>query len=210
MLNRTVSILTLLIVWMVLIWASGCAGTSPPPDYYILSPISEDASRLDSVTGTNDLRIGIGPMVFPGHLDRPHLLTRQGDNRVKLSEFDRWVDSLEDNFIRVLMENLMILLDTDHVYLGPWTKAMGVEYRIAARIMRFDSRSGGDATLKVRWSVIRELDREVLMVRTSTYTAKPTASGATSVVAALNQTLSAFSRDVAEGIIKVSKQEHGY
>jgi uncharacterized lipoprotein YmbA len=207
--SRTIPVSTMLMCWMALVWAVGCVGTSPAPDYYLLSSIPEDESMQPADTADGSLVVGIGPIAFPDYLDRAQIVSREGQNRVYLSEFNRWAESLEKNFSRVLLENLMMLLKTDHVYFDPWPKAVGVEYRVVARILRFDARTGSDAVLKVQWMLMRESDGEALLVRTSTHTAQPAAPDAESVVAAVNQTLSAFSHSVAEALLEVSKREHG-
>jgi uncharacterized lipoprotein YmbA len=207
--NRILSTPMMLICCLALIGVCGCLGTSPAPEYYLLSPIPEDASMPQDNAAAVGLVVGIGPIVFPDYLDRAQMVFRKGQQRVDLSEFNRWAESLEKNFRRVLLENLMMLLKTDHVYSDPWPKTAGVEYRVAARILRFDARTGSDAVLKIHWMVIRESDGEALLVKTATHTASPTAPDVESVVAAVNQTLSAFSRSVAEALLEISRREHG-
>ncbi|HEX5606452.1 MAG TPA: PqiC family protein, partial [Candidatus Binatia bacterium] len=68
----------------------------------------------------NALSLGIGPIKIPRYLDREQLVTRISQNRFAIAENDRWAEPLEENFSRVLSENLSILLQIDRVAAFPW------------------------------------------------------------------------------------------
>jgi len=55
------------------------------------------------------------------YLDRPHIVSRAGRNKLKLSEFDRWAGSLERDVARVLVEDISSLLPADRFSIVRWT-----------------------------------------------------------------------------------------
>jgi hypothetical protein len=63
--------------------------------------------------------LGIGPIRFPGYLDRQEMVTRTAPNRIDLSENDRWAEPLEANFARTLSQNLSSLLQTERLMFYP-------------------------------------------------------------------------------------------
>ena len=78
--------LTLLIAGLLMIPAlSGClGGSSPAVRFYVLSPMS-DSIPAD---GNNKLAVEISTIHLPQYLDRPHLVTRSGNNRLKILQDD--------------------------------------------------------------------------------------------------------------------------
>ncbi len=137
-------------VSVLFLGAWGCA-TTQPPQFYLLSslPASESPSSPDHpevALFISELSpyIGVGPIDLPPYLDRPQIVTHASANALGLSEFDKWAEPLDGNVLRVLAENLSILLSTDRMVLFPWSGSIPVDYQIEANIIRFDSHPNGD------------------------------------------------------------------
>src|SRR6266540_6222252 len=98
-----------------LIGLGACAST--PSRFYILNtlPVSEMTPATAAERGPV---IGVGPITLPKYLDRPQIVTRASRNQLTLGEFDRWAESLQENFSSVLVENLALLIPTDHILLN--------------------------------------------------------------------------------------------
>jgi uncharacterized lipoprotein YmbA len=80
----------------------------------------------------------------------------------------------------------------------------GHNHRLAGRITRFDTDQSGTAVLEVQWGVQDAQANTLLPPRRARYTAEATSSqSAGALVAALNQTLDAFSADIADQLRKV-------
>src|SRR5438093_13078405 len=96
---------------------AGCGTFSPRPDpsrFFTLSSLPQVAqASLKNSTGPEKMFLGIGPIKFPGYLDRQEIVVRSGQNRFEVSEIDLWAEPLQENFSRVLSENLAMLLNTD-------------------------------------------------------------------------------------------------
>jgi uncharacterized lipoprotein YmbA len=180
--------------WFVLVLLlAGCV-TSPPVDYYTLLPMS--TSNAAAPPGA--IVIGLGPLEVPGYLDRPQLVTQGAQGRVKVDEFNHWAEPLAEALPRVLTANVDELLDEAVVVRFPYGARIRADYRLAGRIVRFDADLSGMAVLEVQWGVQDAQANHVLALRRTRYTAQ--ASGARNpgaVVAALNETVAAFSRDIA-------------
>ena len=110
----------LLICLLVCFIPAGCSFLDPKPDpsrFFALASLPRTGQRAQDAAGTNALALGIGPIKFPGYLDRQQFVTRISQNRFAVAENDRWAEPLEENFSRVLSQNLSILLQTDRMSL---------------------------------------------------------------------------------------------
>ena len=94
---------------------TGCSSTSPSRFFVLTSQDRLVAGHLQS-----DVSIGVGPIVLPHYLDRPQIVTRTGQNELRLAEFDRWAEPLTENVSRVLTEDLCKLLETEQVSIVPF------------------------------------------------------------------------------------------
>ena len=170
---------------------TGCAG-SESVRYYVLS--ATPAGPVGAAV--RDIPVGVGPVEFPEYLDRPQIMTRTSQNELSMADFDRWAESLKDNTIRVLAENLATLLPSQRVVTYPWKRATPVDYQVTVQVSRFDRLEQGESVLAVRWRVLDGGGGELLS-RTSTYRETPSGPDYPATVAAMNRNLEAFSRDVA-------------
>ena len=189
------------ILTLVIIAISGC-GTSPKPDFYHLE---QDAST--QLTGLErGLAIGIGPVNMAPYLDRAQIVTRSGNHRLELSEFNRWSEPLKNSVSRVIGINLSNMLETNRVYLLPRrNKSIPLDYQVTIDIARFDGQLGGDAKLTARWSLYGK-DSKVQLTKVSIITEATQGTGYDHLVAAENQTLQKLSREIV-GVIEASDSD---
>src|SRR5574342_626514 len=98
---------------------AGCGTFSPKPDpsrFFTLSSLPQvEESVVKNSASQNGVFLGIGPIKFPGYLDRQEIVVRSAQNRFDVSENDRWAEPLDENFTRVLAQNLSVLLRTDRI-----------------------------------------------------------------------------------------------
>lgn len=183
------------IIGLSLLVQTGC-GTSKQSRYYLLSALGPTESAKED----RDMSVGVGPIDFPEYLDRPQIVTRGSRNQLYIGEFDRWAEPLEQNFTRVLVENLAVLLSTDHVLQYPWKRSARVDYQIIVTVNRFDAAKGGDTVLNVRWTVSDGDGRTIVPPRASRI-AKPVASADyEAIVKAGSRALEELSRQIATAI----------
>ena len=183
---------------------AGCAET-PPSRFYALTPLPAD----DTPHAANGIATGVGPVAMPQYLDRPEIVTRTGANGLALAEFDRWGGRLEDNFTRVLAENLSVLLATDRVLIYPWSEPTPIDYQVSINVTGFEQDIDGAAVLTAFWSVLNGSDGHVLLTRRSSLR-EPTKTAALAgltagsrydaIVTAMSKTLAGLSREIADAV----------
>jgi uncharacterized lipoprotein YmbA len=176
----------------------GCART-PQARFYILQPQPPAVDQAQLSVSVNDMIIGVGPVELPEHLDRPQIVTRISSNELHLSEFNRWAESLEKNLSRVLAENLSLLLSTDNILVYPWAGSIKVEKQVEVNIIQFDGLPGGEVLLKAHWSLMGEDGKNLLLMKTSSFSA-PAGQGYPEMVEAMNRVLADLSREIATAI----------
>ena len=174
---------------------TGCTGTTPPAVYYTLSPM-EAAPSTGASGATTNLAVGIGPVKFPDELDRASVVTRSGSNRLEVNEFRRWGGSLEKNVIRVMEENLALLLKTDQVMARPWERYFQPDVRLAMDVRQFDGRLGKHALLNVTWMLVGPDSDTPLVVRRTIIQEAVTEDSFDALVEAQSRTLAALCKEI--------------
>jgi uncharacterized lipoprotein YmbA len=191
-----------------LIGLSGCLGTSPRVNYYVISPIETFETPSGETHGTTGPAIGVGPVKMPMYLDRQQIITRDNPNQIEVSEIHQWAEPLKHNIERVLAENLSIMLDAQFVLTYPYSRQSGVEFQIPVIVLKFDAGPGADTHLKVRWAIIRAADEEKLFVKVSEFTVPYEGTEYHALVAAHSQALGELSREIAGEVKRIYANEH--
>ena len=193
---------TCLAVWsFALVLIAGCAGTSAPVELYTLSAMERSAAQTELDESDAALAIAVGPASFPEFLDQPQIVTREGPNRLRSDEFHRWGGSLQADFLRVLGENLSILLKTNRIVVFPADSPFPVEFRVLLQVNQFEGALGKDVVLNARWVVTRIADGERAFRVDQSLLREPVASkdyGA--LIAAKSKMVAALSREIADAI----------
>jgi len=180
---------------------TGCiGGTSKPSKFYLLRSM-ENPQKSFPTTGNKDrVSVLIGPITLPAYLDRTQMVTVAGKHELVLEEFNRWAEPLKDNFYRVLMEDLSLLLNTSDVYAYDRDGAPTADYQVIIDVTRFDSVAGGTAVLTAFWTVSGRDSSSPSIKRKSVFRKTMPSTGITGVVEAQNQTLAELSREIARVI----------
>src|SRR5512139_3650930 len=162
--------------WAYLIAAllfAGCGTFSSRPDpsrFFTLSSLRESNETLDWSGTTELILVGIGPVKFPGYLDREEIVTRSAENRFDVSENDRWAEPLDENFVRMLSENLTVLLPAVRVIQYPWPSSKKPKYQVEIEVIRCEVNSARDAQLWARWQVVDPSSKTPITVKESRLT----------------------------------------
>ncbi len=205
MIPRQVLQISVFILGAFLVVLGGCAGTSPPSNFYVLSSLPESAAGKQSDPDESRIAIGIGPVKLPEYLDRSQIITRISPNELRVAAFDRWAEPLKSSFSRILMENLATLLNTDQVALYPWRKSIPVEYQVVVNVVRFDASPGGNAVLIARWNLVSNGGDKIHVIKKSTFRKTTVSNDYEAMVSAQSQTIIEFSREIAAAIKAVSQ-----
>ena len=132
--------------------ASGCAsclgpGTKETVRYYVLSPVNV---ARPAPAGTE--RMGSMPVRLPGYLDRPARVERRGQEIVP-HPFSAWAAPLDQEFARVLAENMQRAQPASEVAVFPWRRGFAPDRRLDVDVTRFEVENG-TALLHARWRLV--------------------------------------------------------
>ncbi len=182
--------------FLMLAGVTGC-GKSRPSTFYLLSSLPE--TEPVTTRPVTQLKLSIGPVRLPEYLDRTQLSARTEKNELSIMEYSRWGESLKDNFQRVLLVNLSVLLETPHVYEYDTRDIEETDYQLIVDVHRFDVSNEGRAELIVFWSINDGRNNQLQRKKSSLHTESPSLESG-HIVKALNQLLTDFSKEVA-GVI---------
>ena len=178
---------------LVLSLLAACA-SSPPSEFYTLS--GEGAPRLAPVAESR-ARVVVGPALVPESVDRPQLVLRLSENRVKIVETARWAEPLDRAIARVLAEDLAQELGSSSVMTYP-QDVERFDYQVLVEVLRFESVLGEAATVDVAWTV-RPQNGEARIGR-SAVREEVRGAGNEALVAAHSRALRAVAGEIARTI----------
>ena len=183
---------------------AGC-GTTPVSRYYMLTP-QDSATVTRTLVG--DPHIGVGPISFPKYLDRPQIITRTNSAEIYMAETERWAEPLEENFTRVLAENLSRLLGTAHISIEPSRSRGEIDYRVTADVIQFDADVSGYVILIAYWNV-QDHDNNSLtgMHKSEIRLPVPDRDDRSVVVNQLSLAVGGLASEMAEVLSRVSPQK---
>ena len=172
-------------------------GSSPPVHYYALSPID----AVDKPEHENPVLLGLGPIRIPEYLNRKHIITRGENAEIMVDQNNRWAESLSIAIHRIVSADIDNLLDRVVVITFPYDAvvAQHIQYRMLGELSRFEANAAGQVTLEVQWGIVDRDNLLLVPIRRSRYKAQATQPGdINSIVNAMNNALSQFSRDIAD------------
>lgn len=173
---------------------AACA-TSPAVEHDFTLSAEAPAQAAHATPGVT---IAVGAARVPEMYDRPQLVVRASDNRVRILEQERWAEPLKSAIPRVVAADLGRLLGTSRTTAYPAAEARDTGYRVALDVQRFDATPGQGADVDIAWRVHRLPDGPVRDGRT---TAHEAASGEyEALVAAQSRALATVSREIAQAI----------
>ena len=174
---------------------SACAGKSASSKFYVLSPLPQ--SKLSEAGAKT---IGVFPVAMPDYLDRPQIVTRVSENEIKLDEFSRWAEPLQENFYTVLVDNLSTLLNSERIIKTAQNLGVPVPLQVGVEVVQFDGVLGGDVVLNVRWGLFETESKKVVLSKRSLFKEPTSAATYEALVAAQSRAVAALSREIAESI----------
>jgi len=193
--------LPMLLAALAVGFGSSACGSSPTPRFYTINAI--EATEQASATAS-PLAVVVGPITIPRYLQRPQIVSRTGDSRLRYDEFNRWGGSLESEVLRVLGENLATLLATERVVVYPRRAVFPTDYAVRFDFERFDAQRGEELVLKVRWVVLPPAGGDALAVESTTIREPLASSKVKELVRAHGAALETLSRAVAGRLEKLA------
>jgi uncharacterized lipoprotein YmbA len=127
-------------------------------------------------------------------------MLRTAQNRFEVLENDRWAEPLDENFTRLISQNLSGLLRTDRIIVYPWTSDRKPTYQVEIEVLGFEGNSARDGQLLARWGVIDGNSKKRLTLKESHLTRPAKEKSTDGTVAALSETVEDLSREIAEAL----------
>jgi uncharacterized lipoprotein YmbA len=169
-------------------------GSSPTVQYYSLSPLQSDYGEAPP----DAPRLGIGPFRLPDYLTRSKIVTRASGAEVKIDDYNRWLEPVDDAFHAIVAANVDLLTDDVIAVSFPYRLLDGSERKVVGRVERFDADERGEVMLVLQWAITTTSTDFVLPPRRSVYRAQATdANDYNAIAAAMSDVLEQFSRDIA-------------
>jgi uncharacterized lipoprotein YmbA len=186
---------------LVCVIAAGCVSVDPSR-FFALAPLPRTDQRAEDSAGTSALALAIGPVNFPGYLDRRGLVKRLSQNRFAVADNDLWAEPLEENFSRVLAQNLSILLQTDRVVAYPWERNQRPTYQVQVEVLRFEPNTEQVVELWARWNILDQT-KKTIRLKESYWTQPAKDKSTEASVAALSETVADLSREISRALREI-------
>lgn len=182
-------------------------GGSKPAQFYTLSTAAVENSKSAEMVGT-DITVGVGPIKFPDYLLRPQIAIHTSRNELSYAEFNRWAEPLDENFTRVLTENLSREIPTDKIVHFPWRASSLVQYQVVIEVVQFVQKADNQIHLLARWHVLTHHDGSNTEIRFGKKSVLSHAAPAMvkekpdydAVVAIMSDLVADLSTEIAEGV----------
>ena len=192
------------LLFVISLIVQGCAimgaGTQQPTKNYVLNSLYSEEIETQVVADLRDIRILVGPIRMALYLDRADIVIRDSQNQIRLADFSQWAGPLQENFSRVLAENLSVLLATDRVGIFPGTRAMIFDYNVTVNVTRLDGIPGERADLRARWAILDKSRKKMLFEKHTLLNETTDDDSMEALIAAESRTLANLSREIAKAI----------
>jgi uncharacterized protein len=154
-----------------------------------------------SPTGSlTPIELGLGPIRLPAYLDRLEMVTRIDENRLAISDDNRWAAPLDVAFTKILAQDLSSRIPDGHVALYPWYNDRLPDFQISVDVHRFDVTVQGLATLKASWTIRDAKANTFLYSTSSAFTRSVGGLESADPAAALSHTIANLSSQIAKQI----------
>ncbi|MDW3095546.1 MAG: PqiC family protein [Gammaproteobacteria bacterium] len=191
--NKTISTTTILNTIILCIFVSSCSigGTTRSSQFYVLDAIA----TADSHEAKN-LHLGVGPILVPGYINRPQIVTKSESAELIYAEFERWAEPMDEMFTRTLTQNITINSGSNSIISHPWSSNANLNKELTAKIIKFENNSKGHALLIVQWQLLNKDDKKQASSVYSEFSASARSTSTPDRVSALNDTVKQFADEI--------------
>ena len=99
----------------VVVMFSACSSSSPV-SYFSLNPIDADFKQDPD----DAVMLGLGPIRMPEYLNRSQIVSRGANAEIRVDEFNRWSEPLNEAMLRIVASNVDNLLQGVVVVVFPY------------------------------------------------------------------------------------------
>lgn len=127
----------------------GSENTQGSHEKYEALQDTEDNIEIDM--NLNGSLISILPIAVPRYLDRPQLVTRNGEVGIFIDESNRWGETLPLGIVRILSNSLTYNLSDIKTWAMPLRMGSTPDYTIQVEIINLEGSLEGTVKLKALW-----------------------------------------------------------
>ncbi len=141
---------------------AGCfgSGAKNAVHYYLVDPVAVDSPEPN--TG-EQLAVELIDLHIPQYLQRFQIVTRDGENRLRISENNQWGENLRKNLLRTLAFNLASRLSTIDIGTPLNRSASLPDYRVQVYVGKFELDTNDRVKLVARWQLTNAEEQELGM-----------------------------------------------
>jgi uncharacterized protein len=175
---------------------AGCASPSQPTRFYRMDSGAVAETPRNLMPDAHTQVIGVAPVSVAAYLDRPQIVERLTEHRLKLHEFDQWAGSIQDNLKVTLGDALQQVLPAKRIVTAPWPGNLQPDYRLGLMIQQFDW-VGERVVVKGTWSLVNERTHDLAALQQVSFDEPLEGSDVDAVVAAANRSIMRWARMIA-------------
>jgi ABC-type transporter Mla MlaB component len=131
------------------------------------------------------------------------------DGLLNVAQFERWAELVDAAMMRMIDENLMLMLPAAHVVKFPWGIDIPVRYQVAMDVVEMDADLEKDLEMVVRWQVMDAASRQAVFSKRSELVQAITPHDYFGLNEALSAATAALSSEIAEQLSIVAKRGEG-
>lgn len=183
-----------LIVGLLLCLAA--CSTSPKTNFYVL-----DSEYTMPKKGLDGIGIGVWKVKLPTLLQRPEIVTRNGQHKIELADFHHWAADLDRSINSLIAHELSQRLETVRVSTYPWSAHKINDYQVKVYFDRFDGELGGEVVCRGVWLLLNGKGNEELARESFTLNAQTSGKKYVDMVAAQSSLIVQLSDQIADAIL---------
>lgn len=181
---------------------AGCVSLKRTPEarFFVLRSLAEPPAG-STAQGATDV-VGLSPVVVPGYLERPQVVSWVALGELRIDEFLRWAEPIDAGVSRTLAENLQTLLPESRIIRSPWSSSVKLRCRVRVELERFGPQASGEVLLDGRFELLPPRGERAIVARPVSLRRGLVAAGATPAagVAAMSELLADLARDIAAAV----------
>ena len=177
-------------------------GPERAPDYFLLAPVAKaPGQELPVSSGNQDeggaVSVLVGPVEIPGYLDRPQIVKIGAENRLLLSETNRWAEPLDTAMERVIAQDISIRsrgkFSAHPFCLDTFSRGHNAGYRVTVICYGFEEHAGRLVLLNAEWTVSVPGQNKPLAEKRANFIAHVKGADMKDTISAMNNALDQLS-----------------
>lgn len=174
---------------------AGC-GTTPHSRLYTLTAEANQTHRVTAAP----YRIEVVSVRIPEVWDRAQLVTTKSPREVNLSEFHRWAAPLKSDVPRVVVQNLVRILDNPTIWLRADFVGTRPDLRVQVSIDQIEAVPGQGLRLDATWTILSPARQEGVKIGRASFSEAMSDASYDAIVASMSQALLSLSLAIAKDV----------